>query len=298
LTSNRDRQRATARARLEQQMSDRAEQLRRRRRTQLVTAVGVGAIVVIVGAAFLVYSLTDDNGTPAAAPSADPSASTSAAPAPTKCEWLPAQPTTPPVDPSAPPVSPAPSPTLRPELKEVGTPPANEPRSGTQVMTMNTTQGTVKVTIDTANAPCAAASMTFLAGKNFFDGSKCHRMVTSGIFVLQCGDPSATGLGGPTYTFAEENLPTGSRPAYPEGTVAMAKAQAPASTASQFFIVYKDTELPADYTVLGRITEGLDVIKKVAEGGVTPDPQSQSPNDGAPKLEIKINTLTVAAPSA
>jgi peptidyl-prolyl cis-trans isomerase B (cyclophilin B) len=97
----------------------------------------------------------------------------------------------------------------------------------------------------------------------------------------------------------EENLPVGKRPVYAEGVVAMAKGSEPASTSSQFFIVYKDIDnaLQPDYTVVGRITEGLDLVKKVAEGGVTPlDPSK--PDDGTPKTEMKILTLTMSAPVA
>ena len=282
MTSNRDRQRATARARLEREMADRASRHRRRRRTQAAIAIGAGALVVVLGTVWIVVNVTGDKKKGAVA---DASASPSA---PTKCTWNPV------VDPSV-----SPKPSLPVELRDVGTPPAGgEPRSGTQLMTMTTSQGVIKIEIDTAHAPCAAASFTYLAGKKFFDNSKCHRMVTSGIYVLQCGDPSATGRGGPQYRFDEENLPVNRRPAYPEGVVALAKTQNPGTSGSQFFIVYKDSDLPADYTILGRVTEGLDVIKKVAEAGVTPDPASGGTTDGAPKLEVKITSLTVAAPSS
>jgi peptidyl-prolyl cis-trans isomerase B (cyclophilin B) len=282
VTSNRDRQRAGARARLERDMAERAERKRRQRRTQATVAITAGSLVVLVGVAFAVWKLTDDKGKPSA------SASASASAAPAECKWNPL------VDPSASP-SPQPLPTT---IKNVGTPPAGEPRSGTQVMTMTTSQGVIKIEVETGKAPCAAASFTYLAGKKFFDNSKCHRMVTTGIFVLQCGDPSATGTGGPAYRFNEENLPTNRRPAYPEGTVALAKTQDPGTSGSQFFICYKDTELDAAYTILGHVTEGLDIVKKVAAAGVIPDPQAQSAGDGAPKLEVKVLSLTLSAPSA
>jgi peptidyl-prolyl cis-trans isomerase B (cyclophilin B) len=284
VTSNRDRQRAGARARLERDMAERAERKRHQRRTRATIGIVAGSVVVLVGVAFAVWKLTDDKGSPSA------SASASASAGPDKCAWNPL------VDPSATP-SPQPLPTT---IKNVGTPPTSgEPRSGTQVMTMTTNQGVIKIEVDTAKAPCAAASFTYLAGKKFFDNSKCHRMVTSGIFVLQCGDPSATGTGGPAYRFNEENLPTNRRPAYPEGTVAIAKTQDPGTSGSQFFICYKDVaDLDAKYTVLGHVTEGLDIVKKVAAAGVTPDPQSQSAADGAPKLEVKILSLTMSAPAA
>jgi peptidyl-prolyl cis-trans isomerase B (cyclophilin B) len=162
-------------------------------------------------------------------------------------------------------------------------------------MTLTTTVGVVKVAVDDEKAPCTAASFTHLAGKKYFDNSPCHRLTTEGIFVLQCGDPSGTGTGGPSYRFDEENLPTDRRPTYPEGTVAMAKG-GPGTNGSQFFIVYKDTELPADYTVFGRVTEGLDLVKQVAAAGVTPADPSQ-PGDGAPKKAVKISSLTMSAPA-
>jgi peptidyl-prolyl cis-trans isomerase B (cyclophilin B) len=216
------------------------------------------------------------------------SAAASASATPTSCTWLPL------VDPSA-----SPKPEIPKEVQDVGTPPATgEARTGTQVMTMDTSVGTIKIEVDTAHAPCAAESFTYLAGKKFFDNSTCHRLVTQPP-VLQCGDPSGTSLGGPTYRYAEENLPTGRRPAYTEGMVAMAKTQDPNSTGSQFFIVYKDIEsLQADYTVLGKVTEGMDIIKKVAEAGIIPDPAASgdpaAAGDGKPKTEVRIKSLTMS----
>jgi peptidyl-prolyl cis-trans isomerase B (cyclophilin B) len=282
VTSNRDRQRANARARLERDMADRAAHNRKRRRTQTVVAVGAGSLVIILGAAWLVVAL----GSGGKKKTASAGASSSASAAPTHCVWNPL------IDPSA-----SPKPSLPAEAKDVGTPPTTgEPRTGTQLMTITTNLGAIKISVETGKAPCAAASFTYLAGKKFFDNTKCHRMVTSGIYVLQCGDPTATGKGGPTYRFAEENLPTDRRPTYPEGAVALAKTQNPATSGSQFFIVYKDSEqLPADYTILGHVTEGLDIIKKVAEAGVVPAADAQSAGDGAPKTEVKILSLTVAA---
>jgi peptidyl-prolyl cis-trans isomerase B (cyclophilin B) len=287
VTSSRDRQRAAARARLEREMALRAEAASRRRRTQAVVGAAVAVLVVIGGIVWLVLGTGGDKKKSAApAASASPGASQTASA--TKCAWLPL------VDPSA---SPAPAP-LPKEIKNVGTPPVSgEPRSGIETLTITTNLGVIKIAVDTAKAPCTAASFTYLASKKFYDNTKCHRMTTAGIFVLQCGDPSATGRGGPAYRMAEENLPVGKRPAYPEGIVAMAKGQSPASSSSQFFIVYKDTDsLQPDYTVLGRVTEGLDIVKKVAEAGVTPsDPQN--PNDGTPKTEVKIVSLTMSPPA-
>jgi peptidyl-prolyl cis-trans isomerase B (cyclophilin B) len=282
MTSNRDRQRAGARARLERDMAERAEKKRRARRNRTAIAIGAGSLVVLVGVVWIVVATTGGDDKKKAGASASSSASS------TSCKWNPL------VDPTA-----SPQPSLPATIKNVGTPPTSgEPRTGTQTMTITTNLGVIKVDVDDAKAPCAASSFTYLAGKKFFDNTKCHRLVTSGIFVLQCGDPSGTGTGGPNYRFNEENLPTNSRPAYPEGTVAIAKTSDPGTSGSQFFIVYKDSDLPADYTVLGHVSEGLDIVKKVGDAGVIPDPSAQSEGDGAPKTPVNIQTLTMSASAA
>jgi peptidyl-prolyl cis-trans isomerase B (cyclophilin B) len=260
-------------------MAARAERSRRRRRTQAAIGAGAAALVVIAGVVWLVLAT---KGNTKKSTTAAPTASAT----PTKCSYFPV------VSPST-----TPMPSLPPEIKDVGMPPANEPRSGTQVMTITTNLGEIKVDVDTAKAPCAANNFTYLAGKKFFDNSKCHRLVVSTIKVLQCGDPSGSGRGGTTYRYNEENLPTGRRPAYPEGTVALANTGSAGTSGSQFFIVYADTDLPANYTVLGKVTSGLDIVKKVAEAGVIPAPDAQDPGDGAPKTEVKILSLTMSAPS-
>ena len=282
MASNRDRQqRAAARARLEREMTLRAERARRRRNLQ--TMIGAGAaVVVVVAVVVLVVALVGGGKDKNKAASPGDSAS----PTPTSCQWKPK------IDPNA-----SPKPEAPPGMKDVGTPPATgEPRSGSQTMTVAMNVGTVEVQVDTAHAPCTAASFTYLAGKKFFDNTPCHRLTSGGLSVLQCGDPSGTGSGGPSYEFADENLPTNKRPAYAEGTVAMANAGA-GTNGSQFFIVYKDTELPPNYTVLGKVTKGLENIKKATEAGHDGafDP---SPGGGHPKSDIEIKTLTVAAPAA
>jgi peptidyl-prolyl cis-trans isomerase B (cyclophilin B) len=285
VTSSRDRQRASARAKLEREMTLRAEAAARRRRMQAVIGAAVAVLVVVGG---IIWLVVGTGGKKSATPGASASPEVSQSAYTAHCTWLPV------VDPSA---TPAPEP-LPKEIKDVGKPPeTGEPRSGIETMTITTNLGVIKVAVDTAKVPCTAASFTYLAGRKFYDNTKCHRMTTSGIYVLQCGDPSATGRGGPAYRLGEENLPVGKRPAYPEGIVAMAKGSSPASTSSQFFIVYKDTEINPDYTIVGRVTEGLDLVKKVAEAGVTPlDPNN--PGDGTPKTEVKIISLTMSAPAA
>jgi peptidyl-prolyl cis-trans isomerase B (cyclophilin B) len=182
-----------------------------------------------------------------------------------------------------------------PNLRDVGTPPTDVPNTGAQTMTMTTNTGVIEIEVATAKAPCAAASMTYLADKKFFDGSPCHRVTTEGIQVLQCGDPTGTGMGGPTYRYAEENLPNDIDPAknYPIGTIAMAKTQDPASTGSQFFIVWGPSPLDGDYTVLGAITKGLDVAQKIGAAGAV-DPDTGSPTtDGKPADPVTVTSITI-----
>jgi peptidyl-prolyl cis-trans isomerase B (cyclophilin B) len=141
----------------------------------------------------------------------------------------------------------------------------------TWTSTLTTNVGDISLELDGAAAPQAVASFVTLAQDGFFDGTSCHRLTTSGIFVLQCGDPTGTGSGGPGYTFGPiENAPEGDL--YPAGTVAMARSQNDAaSMGSQFFLVYKDSVIPSDeaggYTIFGRITEGMDVLQAVADAG-------------------------------
>ena len=165
-----------------------------------------------------------------------------------------------------------------------GTPPTAEVlREGTRHAVLTTSQGTIEVDLLAAKAPCTVNSFGYLADQKYFDGTSCHRLTTSGIFVLQCGDPTGTGTGGPGYQFADENL-TGAT--YPAGTVAMANS-GPGTNGSQFFLVYKDTQLPPSYTPFGTITKGLDLVAKVAKAGAV------GGVDGKPKLPITLKTVTV-----
>jgi peptidyl-prolyl cis-trans isomerase B (cyclophilin B) len=157
--------------------------------------------------------------------------------------------------------------------------------TGTTTATVKTNQGTLKLSLNAAKAPCTVNSFVFLAQQSYFDSTSCHRLTTSGIFVLQCGDPTGTGGGGPGYQFADENL-TGAT--YPKGTLAMANAGA-GTNGSQFFLVYKDTQLPPSYTPFGTITSGLDVVAKVAAKGA-----EGSTGDGKPKLATTIQSVTIS----
>jgi peptidyl-prolyl cis-trans isomerase B (cyclophilin B) len=149
--------------------------------------------------------------------------------------------------------------------------------------TVETNCGTVGIALDAAHAPRTVNSFIFLSGQQYFDHTRCHRLTTQGIFVLQCGDPTGTGTGGPGYQVPDENLAGAT---YRAGTVAMANS-GPNSNGSQFFLVYADTRLPASYTPFGRVTTGMDVLQNIATGGT----RDGSP-DGAPAADIVLQSVT------
>jgi peptidyl-prolyl cis-trans isomerase B (cyclophilin B) len=273
VSSIKDRQRAAARARLEREMAERAAAAKRRRQRQAIIGSAIAVVIIAGGAIWLVTKLSSgDDKTAASGPPAGTVA----------CTWTPE-------DASS-----------GAKVVNAGTPPANAPNTGTATLTLDTNLGAITATVDRAKAPCTAAAFTYLSSKKFWDGTKCHRLVTEGIKVLQCGDPSAKGkgyratdgTGGPSFRYAEENLPTGKNPPYPTGTIAMAKTQAPSSTGSQFFIVYGDTQLDPSYTVLGTVTKGLDIVENVAKAGTD---NANGKGDGHPKKEVDIKTLTMTA---
>lgn len=150
----------------------------------------------------------------------------------------------------------------------------------------------VALEIDGTNAPQAAANFIYLAQQGFFENVKCHRLVTAGIYVLQCGDPSGDGTGGPGYSFGPiENAP--SDDTYLEGYLAMARRGGDGSSmGSQFFIVYKDSVIPSDaaggYTVFGRVTGGLEAIKAIAEAGT-----ADGSTDGSPATDVLLSNVSV-----
>ena len=150
-----------------------------------------------------------------------------------------------------------------------------------------TDQGLIAFQALTAQAPCTTFSFRFLADHQYFDRTHCHRLTTKGIYVLQCGDPTGTGSGGPGYSFNDENLAGAT---YPAGTVAMANA-GPNTNGSQFFFVWKDTTLPPDYTPFGRVTSGMAVLQKIAAAG---EDDQNGPGDGFPTLPVDINRVAIS----
>ncbi|MGY1725807.1 peptidylprolyl isomerase [Geodermatophilus sp. SYSU D01062] len=175
-----------------------------------------------------------------------------------------------------------------PYAVEVPPPDDEVPAEGTAALRMTTSLGELVLTLDRAGAPCAAASMLHLAARGFFDGSSCHREVDSeGLQVLQCGDPTGTGAGGPTYAFPTD---VDGGETYPRGTVAMANS-GQGLDGSQFFLVWGDSSLPPDYTVVGRVDDGglavLDVVAAHGNDGSL-DP---SPGGGAPTVPVTVTSM-------
>ncbi|OEU88809.1 peptidylprolyl isomerase [Streptomyces abyssalis] len=170
--------------------------------------------------------------------------------------------------------------------------------SAEYAMTLETTCGEIGVSMDASKTPRTVNSFRFLAGESFFDHTECHRLVDASIHVLQCGDPLATGKGGPGYTLPDENLKDSrvQDGTYPAGTVAMANRYDARSKegrdtgGSQFFLVFEDSELPPDFTPFGKITKGMDVLKKIAKAGSTPDPQTRNT---PPNATVVIDKATV-----
>ncbi|MBD0292775.1 MAG: peptidylprolyl isomerase [Jiangellaceae bacterium] len=170
--------------------------------------------------------------------------------------------------------------------EQVGLPPATPLAAATATLTLEGKPVTIELLAD--RAPCTVGSLVHLASLNYFDATTCHRLTTSDTLkVLQCGDPTATGIGGPGYQFSLENTEGAT---YPAGTVAMARAaDDPGSNGSQFFLVYGDSTLPPDYTVFGRITEGLEVVSAVAARGT-----ADGSTDGRPKQQVRLDDLVTS----
>ena len=157
-----------------------------------------------------------------------------------------------------------------------------------KTFTLTTNCGVIVITTVGNKAPWTLTEMSTLAKAGYFDGSLCHRLTTAGIFVLQCGDPTATGRGGPGFSYPDENLPANALNNYPAGTVAMANS-GPGTNGSQFFLVFADTSLGPDYTIWGKITKGLDIVQAIAKAGV-----KGGGGDGTPNTTIALTKVRVS----
>lgn len=282
-----EERRAKAKRKLQQHL-ERQAQRDRRRRILTIAGASVGAVVAIAAIAGGIYLANrDEHHKTAAATSSAPAAGGTAHLPPfapsagvgADCQYPPAaQPASKPVDP--------------PRTGKVPTDPAQISAS------IATDQGPIGLVLANNESPCTVNSFTSLAKQKFFDDTHCHRLTTSPkLGVLQCGDPKGDGTGGPGYQFANEyptdqykpDDPAAHKPVvYPRGTLAMANT-GPDTNGSQFFLVYKDSQLPPEYTVFGTIRpDGLATLDKVAKAGVAGGGQ-----DGAPVTGVTIKSVQV-----
>jgi peptidyl-prolyl cis-trans isomerase B (cyclophilin B) len=272
------RQRQLAREHYERQQARRVHHAAKRRRAQQITAAVITVGLVLGGVGALAIALSGDDSTTSAetepttpaSPKASPSAATSAA-AKGDCTYTKSS-------------EKASKPVALPTYDKAKAADYLKPSS----VTLQTNQGDIVIELAADKAPCTANSFRHLVTSKYFDGTPCHRLTTEGIFVLQCGDPTGKGSGGPGYGFGVENVPADFK--FPPGTVAMARTSDPNSNGSQFFLVYKDTVLQDEkgYSIFGTITKGLDVVTKIAKVGTT-----DGAGDGAPKDKVTIETATI-----
>lgn len=280
MTSNR-REKQLAREKYERQQVRRQQAAVARKRRQRIIGIAVAAVIVIAAAAWVAVSRSGSSDEPVAeaVPSAAPSSSAapSGTPAPSGS-----------VVPAA--LSCAEPSDIRANDQTFDTAPAPSPLSQKPArITLVTNCGPITIETLPDAAPLTVASEVFLTEQGYYDKTRCHRLTTAGILVLQCGDPAGDGTGGPGYSVLDENLPAEGSGNYPAGTVAMANA-GPGTAGSQFFIVYGDTSLPSGYTIWGTVTEGLDLVQQIAALGV-----EGGGSDGPPVQPVVIESASVSA---
>ncbi|CCH78379.1 Peptidyl-prolyl cis-trans isomerase B [Nostocoides japonicum T1-X7] len=253
-------ERARARRRYEKREAARIAKEAQRKRDRVVVAVVVCVLVLVAGFVVLARQLSGSSNE-ASTPSGSATSTTVAG-----CQAPPS-----PLGTNA----------------ELSLPSKKTAEGKTFVATLTTNCGDIQLTLDGSKAPQAVASFNQLAEKDYWRDSPCHRLTTSGYYILQCGDPTGTGQGTPGYGFGVENAPKDGK--YPRGTVAMARtSDVKKGNGGQFFLVYKDTELPGGYTIFGTVTKGMDIVDKIAAAGV-----SGGGTDGTPAAPISILRVSV-----
>ena len=156
-----------------------------------------------------------------------------------------------------------------------------------RTVTLKTNCGDIVIRTNTRQARATLTALSALINANYYDNSACHRLATDDFHVIQCGDPSATGLGDPGFSVRSENLPEAEEDNYPKGTVAMSNLGRPRTTGSQFLIFYEDTTfLPSNYTIWGEVTDGMEILEYIAEGGVR-----GGGKDGQPRRNLVIEKV-------
>jgi peptidyl-prolyl cis-trans isomerase B (cyclophilin B) len=272
VAGKKERQRKLAKERYERRA---ARQVQRDRRTRRWT-LGVTAVIVVVGIAVGGVLFAGRSTGNTAAPAATPSDTASPTPSPTPSTVAePAMHCTYAANP--------------PAARKVTFPPDTPDYKATYQATITTNRGPIVIDLLNSKATCTVNSFVHLATADFYNSTPCPRLSTSdGVYMLQCGDPTGKGTGGPGYEFASENL-TGAT--YPAGTLAMANTGAPDSNGSQFFLVYRNSSLPPSYTPFGKVVSGLNILQEVAKRGYGP-PLSEA-GGGAPKESVEIESVTI-----
>jgi peptidyl-prolyl cis-trans isomerase B (cyclophilin B) len=271
VTGKKERQRKLARERMLRQQQRRSRRAHQARRITIVAVIcvvvvglGVGGFFAFAGSGGKAAAVSStSSATPSASGSASASASTQAEPA-TTCSYT----------------------ASGTAARNVGLPPAKPDYKAGYQATIHTNRGDVVIALLNSKATCTVNSFVYLAAKKYFNNTHCHRVTTIDPFVLQCGDPTGTGSGGPGYKFNNENL-AGAK--YTEGTVAMANAGAN-TNGSQFFIVYKNSTLAPSYTPFGEVVKGLGIIQNVAKAG---SDNANGSGDGHPKEKVVIESVTI-----
>ena len=287
VAGNKDRQRKLARERYERQQQRRIERARRLRQRTAIGGSVFAVIAVAVGAYFLAAGSPGGKAAPASSPPTSP-----ATPSATPTVSIP--PATPlaTVPKGPPPVPPATHCTYTPSgsaARKVGFPPAKPDSTANYQATIVTNQGNIVIDLLNSRAPCTVNSFVYLARKGFYNNTPCPRLVTSGIYVLQCGDPTGTGSGGPGYKFANENTKGAT---YDAGILAMANSGGTDSNGSQFFINYAHSVLAPSYTPFGVVVNGLDIVRNVAEAGGA---QTNPAGGGAPNKRVTIESVKITS---
>lgn len=273
------RRKQLAREKAQRQAERRAESAKRARRNRIVGWSAL-ALVVIAFVAWAAWpdaeSMTADEALASESPSTVPTESASAATTP--------GPVPTPKNVSCDPVD-APRSETRTWKK-----PQDQKLSGTVTWVLNTNCGKITAALDADKAPKTVNGLAFLSSEGYYNGNICHRLTTAGIFVVQCGSAAGDGTDNAGFTVPDENLPSQGQNNYPAGTIAMANS-GPGTASSQFFLVYQDSTLGPDYTIAGKVTKGLDVVKYVAAAGIKGG--SSDTTDGPPAQPLQIRTAKI-----
>jgi peptidyl-prolyl cis-trans isomerase B (cyclophilin B) len=276
-----DRDRAREKRRYEKRQEVLATRAVEARRNKQVLGVVLAMVIVIGGFVALSKSHTKDTAATASTASASQSvAAPSVQPSPSVKNVV-AGCVTPPKVPT--------------DVRKRTLPDKKTAAGKTFVATVTTNCGVITMELDGTKAPQTVASFLSLAKSGYWADSPCHRLTTSGIFVLQCGDPTGTGGGNPGYGYGVENAPRDYT--FAPGTLAMARTSDPKSNGGQFFIVYQKTVLqdPIGYSIFGRITSGMDIVDKIAKAGASP---ASASGNTAPLQPISILKVDVAEKKA